>query len=401
MGTGDGTVIGTTTILNNGDPSERFNIVLVAEGYQNAELSQFHADAQQFVNHLIVTPPFDTCKAAINVYRVDVASNDSGADDPAACGGSGNAPATYFDATYCSFGGIRRALTVNNSTVRSVVDAHVPQWHQILVIVNSAIWGGTGGTIAVTSVSPRWEDIALHELGHAAFDLADEYEYYQGCGVDTNRNHYTGGEPAADNVTANTDRGTIKWGALVDSATPLPTTSNADCARCDPQPSPVPDGTAGAFEGAGYYHCGLYRPEYNCMMRNLSGFCAVCQKRIRDTLRPYMPLIDELNRFESFFDFRVMSEWILERWILVAYLIVNWSVSELRAVSGIEPDKQFFRVVAGYLGAYLKEGTMPPEDIAPAILNLADDHMAGRRMNLRAGDYIAIQNHIRRIKRLR
>ncbi|WP_055645501.1 M64 family metallopeptidase [Streptomyces venezuelae] len=56
---------------------------------------------------------------------------------------------------------------------------------------------------------------------------------------------------------------------------------------CDPQANPVAAGTIGAFEGAGYYHCGLYRPAFNCMMRNLTPFCAVCQGVIRRTLLPF------------------------------------------------------------------------------------------------------------------
>ena len=57
--------------------------------------------------------------------------------------------------------------------------------------------------------------------------------------------------------------------------------SNPDCASVDSRPSPVPAGTVGLFEGAHYYHCGAYRPEYDCKMRALSvPFCRVCQHAI-------------------------------------------------------------------------------------------------------------------------
>ena len=92
----------------------------------------------------------------------------------------------------------------------------------------------------------------------------------------------------------------------------------------------------------------------------------------------------------------VVPEWVLERWILVAYLIINWNVKELAERIRIGPDKRFYAVVTKHLRAYVEEGVMPPEDIAPAILNIADDYMAGRAMNLRAGDYITIQNNIRK-----
>jgi hypothetical protein len=94
----------------------------------------------------------------------------------------------------------------------------------------------------------------------------------------------------------------------------------------------------------------------------------------------------------------LVPEWILERWILVAYLIINWNIKDLAERIKVKPNRAFYEVVSKHVAAYVKEGVMPPEDIAPAILNLADDFMANKPMNLRAGDYIAIQNHLRRQK---
>ena len=287
MATTDGSVIGTTRIVDHGSPAERFNLVLVAEGYRTAELAQFATDAEAFVNRLFATPPFDALQDAFNVYRIDVASTDSGADDPAACGGTGATPATYFDASFCS-SGIRRLLVANTNTVRTVANAEVPEWHQILVMVNSPTWGGSGGAIPVMSTSPGWEDGAIHEFGHASFGLADEYEYWGGCGIDVDRNNHPAAEPSEPNVTVDSNRATVKWGDLILPTTPVPTTSNANCALCDPQVNPVPPGTVGLFEGAHYYHCDVFRPQFDCMMRNLSPFCAVCRRRIEQTLSPYM-----------------------------------------------------------------------------------------------------------------
>ena len=289
MGTLDGRIVGTTKIEDHGSPAERFNLVIISEGYQDtaADLTQFANDAQTFVNSLFATPPFDTFRTAFNIYRIDVGSTDSGADDPLACGGSGAAPSTYFDASFCN-NGIYRLLEVNVNTVLDVVNAEVPQWHQILVIVNSIIYGGSGGNIAVTSKAGSWINISLHELGHAAFSLADEYEYYEGCGIDTNRNNHPNTEPSEPNVTINTNRNTVKWADLILTSTSIPTTTNANCALCDPQASPVPTGTVGLFEGAHYYHCDAFRPEFNCMMRNYAPFCAVCRRKITEVLTPYL-----------------------------------------------------------------------------------------------------------------
>jgi hypothetical protein len=289
MSTADGAVVSTTQIVDNGPASARWNLVIMGDGYQSAQLGQFANDAQSFVNTLFVTPPFDGLQGAINVFRVDVSSTDSGADDPTTCGGSGATARTYFDASFCN-NGARRLLTVDAGTALSVAGAQVPQWRMAMVIVNSTVYGGSGGSVAVFSLAPGANEIGLHEMGHTAFGLADEYEYYLGCGVDTNRNNHPGVEPAADNVTIDANRATNKWRELIDPATPMPTTSNADCTQCDQQSNPYPPPTVGAFEGADYYHCGAYRPQFNCRMRALNNpFCAVCQRRMRHVFKPYMP----------------------------------------------------------------------------------------------------------------
>src|SRR6185503_10679817 len=173
---------------------QKFNLVLLSDGYRETEMAQFAADATDFVNALFAVPPFDdlTLRCSINVFRIDVTSTDSGADDPAtpSCAGTGAVVATYFDATFCGNGAIRRLLTANNATVLNVLNAQVPEWHQAIVIVNSSVYGGSGGQVAVTSTSGTWERIAIHEFGHAAFGLADEYEYYAGCGLEAGQDNY-------------------------------------------------------------------------------------------------------------------------------------------------------------------------------------------------------------------
>jgi hypothetical protein len=290
MGTSDGSVIGTTKIVDHGPASSRWNLVIMSEGYRQSEMGQFAADARQIANTLLTTQPFTTLASAINVYRVDVTSTDSGADDPIACGGNGATPATFFDATFCT-SGIRRLLVANNVTAFNVANAQVPEHHMIMLIVNSSVYGGSGGSLAVFSKAFNAVEIALHEMGHTAFRLADEYEYFAGCGSgETGHDNYLGAEPVQSNITINTNRTSNKWRHLILAITPMPTTRNANCAQCDSQASPTPAGTVGAFEGAGYFHCGIFRPEFNCRMRALGfPFCAVCQEKIRQTLAPFVP----------------------------------------------------------------------------------------------------------------
>jgi hypothetical protein len=206
-----------------------------------------------------------------------------------ACGGTGVDVATYFDASFCWDGVIRRLLYINSTTAYNVLNAQVPEWDQALVIVNSEIYGGAGGEVGVSSACDGCEDVAVHELGHSVFSLADEYDYWAGCGIDTDRDHHPAVEPSEPNVTIQTVRELIKWNDLILPETPVPTTENPDCTQCDrfdPYPGQV---VVGLYEGAHYYHCDAYRPAYGCKMRELGyDFCPVCSQRILQVLDPYM-----------------------------------------------------------------------------------------------------------------
>ena len=292
----DGNVLGTSIVVNHGPPSQRWNFVVMGDGYRETQFLKYHFDLMNFIEKLKGTEPFDELWNAINIYKIEVSSTDSGADDPVACGGTGATPATYFDAAFCA-GGIQRALVVDNATAIQVANDRIPEWDMLLVLVNSPIYGGTGGSVAVSSTNSSASEIVIHEMGHTAFGLADEYEYYAGCGSgETGHDNYSGPEPVEPNVTIDTNRNTIKWGHFIDTPTPLPTTSNGDCTQCDPQSSPVPQRTVGAFEGARYFHCGVCRPEFDCKMRALGPpFCAVCQEVIRNTLSVYLSPLTQIR----------------------------------------------------------------------------------------------------------
>ena len=227
MSASDGTVHGIATVADHGDPALRWNLVILGDGYQQSEIAKYAADVDAFVRTFERTPPFDELFPGINVFRIDVTSAESGAADPTACGGSGAHPRTFFDASFCT-NGIRRLLVVNASTVHAVVNQHMPQAHMIMVMVNSTVYGGSGGGVATFSLAPDAQEIALHEMGHTAFGFADEYE------------SYAGREPTQPNITANANAASIKWRTLVTPGTRIPTTSNANCAECDPQPNPFP-----------------------------------------------------------------------------------------------------------------------------------------------------------------
>lgn len=285
MTTADGAVLGTTQIFGTAPANRAFNIVLLADGFTAAQQNDFNTACAGFVTAVQATRPFDELLPAINVFRVNVRSTDTGADDPVSGGGTGATARTYFDSTFGG-NGIRRLLICNNTTALTVAAAQVPQFTVVLVVVNSQIYGGSGGSIATFSLAPGAMEIALHETGHTAFGLADEYAYYAG-GNETGHDHHPLFEPTEPNVTTNSNRNTLKWRWAVASSTAVPTMSNPNCAVVDPRPSTVPAGTVGLFEGARYYHCGGYRPEYDCKMRALGlDFCRVCRQVITNRISP-------------------------------------------------------------------------------------------------------------------
>ena len=292
MGSADGTVVGSTKVVDHGADKDKWNLVVLGDGFRAADQAAYEAAVTTLVNTLNTTAPFDASWDRVNVHRVDVHSTQAGADNPATCGdgstpagGTATTVATYFDSSFCN-SGIRRLLVCDAALAVTTANAQVSGWDAILVVVNSTEYGGSGGQVAVYSLAPAALEIALHETGHSAFGLADEYEYYAGCSSgEAGHDRHDATEPTEPNVTIETDRAKIKWRHLIDAGTAVPTTRNADCSKCDPQANPVAVGTIGLFEGAHYAHCGAFRPAFDCRMRTIGQpYCKVCQERIRAKL---------------------------------------------------------------------------------------------------------------------
>jgi len=273
-----GTAGGLTTVVRHGPNGAKWNLVVLGDGYTASQLPTFRTDVSAFVTALRATPPFKVLWNAVNVHRIDITSTESGADDPC---GTGTTRQTYFNATFCADGEDRR-LTVDWLRAKLMGEYQLGQpCHAVLVIVNHVKYGGAGGPVAVCSKDPQAFKIAIHEIGHTAFKLADEYE---------GKDSLPAKEPGALNVTTNANRATNKWRNLIDPSTPVPSTRLPNCAGyTSAANTPLAAGTVGVFEGARNSRCGVYRPAATCYMRDLrQPFCRVCSRVIRDTLAPYL-----------------------------------------------------------------------------------------------------------------
>jgi hypothetical protein len=61
--------------------------------------------------------------------------------------------------------------------------------------------------------------------------------------------------------------------------------------------------------------------------------------------------------------------------------------------------EEILQTLEKYLMACLKKGVKPPATIAPTILNMADDYLNGRDLELRPGDHFAIEKYFSRSKK--
>ncbi len=241
-------------IQDNGDSANRVDLVLVAEGYAAGDQASWPEDAMNIVNAYFGTEPFQEYQNYFNVHRVDVVSNESGADHPEL----GTTADTAFDATF-NCANIERLLCVNTTAVATVVNSLLDADEQeiILVVVNDTEFGGAGGPIATTSINVLAPEIAIHEIGHSFGLLADEYT----TGPPPPCNNVV--EPPEANVTIQTDRNSIKWNqdggpptGWIELSTNVPTTTTTDA-------------TPGLYEGARYCTDNMYRPTSNSKMRSL------------------------------------------------------------------------------------------------------------------------------------
>lgn len=167
-----------TPLLNTGDSAHRVDIVIVAEGYTQAERDKFLADAKIFLDNFLGTQnaslnsPFSNYQGFFNATALFFASNQSGTDQP----NSSISVDTYFNAT--QHGSDGRLLYGDSDKVElAVAQALASNAHELtIVLVNTPLYGGAGGSIAWASAgSSAASELALHEIGHSYADLQDEY----------------------------------------------------------------------------------------------------------------------------------------------------------------------------------------------------------------------------------
>ena len=234
-------------IRSSGSDENRINVAILGDGYTRGELGKYANDVERLLAGFFGDQPFADYAAYFNVRRVDVVSNESGADHPAQNVYRDTALGAHYD---CA--DIPRLICVDYSAVVDVLDRSlaVNARDIVMVLVNDDEYGGSGGAFGVASTHELSAELMLHEVGHSFGLLADEY----GGGGPACDNTV---EPPVVNVTRESTASSIKWSYWIEPGTRVPAT--------DTMP-----GVVSAYEGALYCDSGLYRPTFASKMRSLS-----------------------------------------------------------------------------------------------------------------------------------
>ncbi len=261
-----------TKISGTGDPHTSLDIAFIAEGYTKEEAAKFRSDVKRMADILFQEAPFDKYQDRINIWAIEVPSQESGTDVP----GEGIYVNTALNSSYYTFD-VDRYLTTQDISEVNDFAAAAPH-DQIVVLINSPRYGG-GGVYnyytAVTADHHFTPQVFTHEFGHGFAGLADEYynsevayEEYYPLNV----------EPWEPNITTRVNFDS-KWKSLIARSVPVPTPNEKRYI-----------GVTGLFEGGGYAAKGIYRPSFDCRMKSneADSFCEVCQDAIEEMIKFYL-----------------------------------------------------------------------------------------------------------------
>jgi hypothetical protein len=301
-------------VMQNGEPRDKVDLLLMGDGYTAAEMEKWHKDAHRMADLLFAASPFTERRNDFNVWAVDTPADESGVSRPS--------DSVYrrspLRTTYDAFGSERYVLAFDNKRMREAASA--APYEFIEIVVNDRKYGGGGifnlyATVSADNAFTPY--VFVHEFGHHFAGLADEY-YTSDVAYEASAARP---EPWEPNATA--DPHAAKWSELIAAGTPLPTPwpkeqfeslekeiqARRRQIRAAHRPEQEmealfreeggkttallatgPHGHAvGAFEGAMYEGRGYYRPQADCIMftRDEVGFCAVCRRAIERIIDLY------------------------------------------------------------------------------------------------------------------
>ncbi len=201
----------------NGNPHQKVDIAILAEGYTKSEREKFENDLKRFVDFFFEEEPYKSQKNDFNIYGVFKPSEESGTDLP----GADIFVNTVLNTTFWTLGSERYLMTEDNLSMRNLA-AHVP-YDAIYIQVNHPRYGGGGiynQYCTYTTDNQFAKYLFVHEFGHSFTGLADEYYTSD---VAYNDFFKPTVEPVEPNITALMDTKNIKWKKYLSDGIEIPT----------------------------------------------------------------------------------------------------------------------------------------------------------------------------------
>jgi hypothetical protein len=275
-------LVGSETLHDAGDPASRLDVLLVGDGYTEAELSQWYADADAMADALLSAAPLSEYAGLINVHRVDAVSAESGVsfDCVEEC--------RFRDTAFGSVFAVEFVNQLLGTDYRTTAIFQQAQWEVaraasavpfdvVIVIANTSHSGGFALHYATVPLGDDgdWPLTGVHELAHVLGLLGDEYEK-DDC-VRSQR------LPLPENITDQPED--PPWSKWIAAGTPLPTPDDAKHAE-----------VTGAFMGA--FNCDdLARPAQTCRMRSSSAeaFCPVCAEQLVRRVFAFADAVEDIE----------------------------------------------------------------------------------------------------------
>ena len=279
--------LSTMDIHYTGNPAKRVDVVIIPEGYTEAEKDKFIEAAKAFAEDILCYEPYTEYRDKFNFRAVWAPSEESGISIP----GENLWRSTVLDAHYYTFDSERYQMFEDYQRVLDIA-ANVP-YEIIYVLTNSQKYGGGGiynfyGMSAANIPGPSTRKTYSHEFGHLFVGLADEYV----GGTEMSDLYFPGIEPWEANITTLTNLDAKTWGRLLPEKFSDKDIDHAGWGL-NPQNPASPDfnpkkpWALGIYEGGGYLQQGVYRPWPNCMMNwfhRIDVYCPVCQEAVRETI---------------------------------------------------------------------------------------------------------------------
>lgn len=322
-------------VQRSGPSDQRLDLVILSEGYTDADEDLFADDLQRFIEGLSEVEPLSTYGDLLNIWSVFVPSEERGIDKP----NEDLERDTPFGCGYSCNGTLspqlNRLICCDELAIAEAIDDTAPFADGVLVLVidrEEDDYGGSGGPdYAVSYTGPQFARAALHETAHGLFGLADEYTYGY---FDTVEFCPDSPNEVCPAVLDARDEGLVN---CTHDHVHSPLSPTGESYAAHPEPEVLPWSELQSLEGdpEGYLSCtydNWWRPTGSfCLMHTLTRdtFCPVCTEHLISSL--YSPLDNQLVSDVS------PPPQAQDRWVLEAEDTLTFSATPLFSSPQLTP----------------------------------------------------------------